>query len=365
MKCYGKLDFNVHGWFEKDKPFIKPETAIIRPLILGVCTSDVHQIQMEMSTNFTVLGHEGIGEIVETGDNVTDFRPGDRVVIPATTPLWKTEEARRGVPMHSGGFCGGCTMGSAKDGLMAEFALINDPDMNLALLPDNINPLAASMAGDMMSTGLSGSELAEVSFGDTVVVIGAGPLGCMAIAGATMRGAGRIIAVDARKKSVEMAKHYGATDIVNHKERGINVVDQILCLTNGRGADCCIIAGGGEDTLDQAMRITCLGGKIANLNTFAYGECLHFSLEGWGLGLANKTIRGGLCPGGRYRIEKMLELLKYGRLNPIPIITHVFNGFQHMGKAFDLMIKKEQDVLKPVVVCDENFYDELVSRNYL
>ena len=365
MKCYGKLDFNVHGWFEKDRPSVKSETAIIRPLILGVCTSDVHQIQMEMSTNFTVLGHEGIGEIVEIGDHVTDFKPGDRVVIPATTPIWKTEEARSGVSMHSGGFCGGCTMGSVKDGLMAEFALINDPDMNLALLPDNVNPLAASMAGDMMSAGLSGAELAEVSFGDTVVVIGAGPLGCMAIAGAAMRGAGRIIAVDTRKKSVEVAKHYGATDIVNHKDGSTNMVNQILFLTGGRGADCCIIAGGGEDILDQAMRITCLGGRIANLNTFAYGESLHFSLEGWGLGLANKTIRGGLCPGGRYRIEKMLELLKYDRLDPTKIITHVFKGFQYIEEAFDLMIRKEQDVLKPVVVCDEEFYDDLISQNYL
>ncbi len=356
MLCYGTLPEGKFGFFEKEKPTPGRGEALIRPLILGVCTSDVHQV--EFAEEYTVLGHEGIGEVVEIGEDVTDIKVGDRVIVPATTPVWKSKEVQQGISMHSNGFCGGCTLGSAKDGLMAEFALINDADMNLAILPDDIDPLKASMIGDMMSTGLSGSELAEVGFGDTVAVLGIGPLGCLAVAGAKARGAGRIIVAGHRKISFEVAKQYGATDFIDYKEE--NVVERIMELTGGKGVDCAISAGPGERMIHNALAVTRLGGHVANINTFAaVQDHLIGNWDAWLLGLTNKTLRGGLCPGGRLRLEQLVEMVRYDRVDPSKVITQVFDGFDKMGEAMDLMVEKAEGTLKPVVVCDKQLYDSL------
>jgi threonine dehydrogenase-like Zn-dependent dehydrogenase len=234
----------------------------------------------------------------------------------------------------------------SKDGVFAEFFHVNQADANLAILPEGIAPEAALMTVDMASTGFFGTELAEVGFGDTVAIIGIGPVGLMAVAGAKLRGAGRIIAVGTRPDCVKIAKEYGATDIVSYKEG--DIAEQIIALTGG-GSDKTIIAGGNQGTFTQAVAMTREMGIIANVNFFDLKETLSMPALTWGLGMANKDIRGGFCPGGRVRIEKLLALIKYGRFDPSRIISHRFTGFEKIEEAFYLMDKKAPDLIKPVV----------------
>ena len=123
---------------------------------------------------------------------------------------------------------------------------MNEADGNLALLPDSLDPAAAVMLSDMVPTGLHGVELADVQFGDTVCVIGIGPVGLMSVAGAAIRGASRLFAVGSRPNCVELAKEYGATDIINYRDG--DIVKQVMELTKGQGVDRVVIAGGDNDT---------------------------------------------------------------------------------------------------------------------
>ena len=230
---------------------------------------------------------------------------------------------------------------------MAEYALIRDLDANAARIPPGVSWEAAVLAADMLNTGLYGAELAEIQPGDTVVVMGIGPVGLMAIAGARLRGAGRIIAIGSRPAGVALAKEYGATDIVNYKEG--DVERQVYQLTDKQGADCCICAGGGPDALGQAVAMVRWGGTVGNVNYFAtYGD-LPINSVRYGFGMGNKTIRGGECPGGRARMEKLLALLQYDRVDPTPLITHRFQGLDQVEAAFRLMAQKPPSLVKTMV----------------
>ena len=236
----------------------------------------------------------------------------------------------------------------SKDGTFAEYFHVNLADANLVALPEGVSPEAAVMTVDMMSTGLHGVENANIRFGDTVVVIGIGPVGLMAVAGARLHGAGRIIAVGTRPNCVAVAKEYGATDIVSYKAG--DIVAQVLEMTGG--ADSVIIAGGTQETFRQAVDMTRAGGYISNVNFFDIKDVLSMPAYSWGLGMANKTIRGGFCPGGAVRIQKMLELIKHGRIDTTKLFSHRLHGFDKIPDAFELMDKKPADLIKPVVIID-------------
>ena len=219
MKGYAMLKIGESGWIEKERPKCGPMDAICRPLAVAICTSDVHTLWEGAigDRHNMILGHECCAEVVEVGELVKDFKPGDRVLVPAITPDWNSLEAQAGYSMHSGGMLAGWKFSNFKDGVFSEFFHVNDADGNLALLPKNINVVDACMLSDMVPTGFHGVELADVQFGDTVLVIGIGPVGLMSVAGTNMRGASRIIAVGTRPVCVETAKKYGATDFVSYK----------------------------------------------------------------------------------------------------------------------------------------------------
>ncbi len=350
MKGYGMIQVNEAGWIEKPKPSVDPLGAILRPIAIAPCTSDTHTLhggggEQEQR----ILGHEAVGEIVEVGSLVHTFKPGDKVVVPATTPDWEALGVQNGLSAHDTKLMGSFKFLTMKDGTMAEFFHVNNADANLVLLPEDVSVEKALLTVDMMSTGLYADELADIQFGDTVVVIGIGPVGLMAVAGAKLRGAGRIIAVGTRPKCVSVAKEYGATDIISYKEG--NIVEQVMALT-GDGADRVIIAGGNQDTFAQAVMMAKPGGVIANVNFFDLKDTLTMPAYAWGLGMANKDIRGGFCPGGALRIKKMLELVKHGRIDPSKMITHRFYGFSQIAEVFHLMDTKPSDLIKPVVFID-------------
>ncbi|AEM79845.1 NADP-dependent isopropanol dehydrogenase [Thermoanaerobacter wiegelii] len=350
MKGFAMLSIGKVGWIEKEKPTPGPFDAIVRPLAVAPCTSDIHTVFEGAigERHNMILGHEGVGEVVEVGSEVKDFKPGDRVVVPAITPDWRTSEVQRGYHQHSGGMLAGWKFSNIKDGVFAEFFHVNDADMNLAHLPKEIPLEAAVMIPDMMTTGFHGAELAEIELVATVAVLGIGPVGLMAVAGAKLRGAGRIIAVGSRPVCVDAAKYYGATDIVNYKNGPID--SQIMDLTEGKGVDAAIIAGGNADIMATAVKIVKPGGTIANVNYFGEGDVLPVPRLEWGCGMAHKAIKGGLCPGGRLRMERLIDLVFYKRVDPSKLVTHVFQGFDNIEKALMLMKDKPKDLIKPVVI---------------
>lgn len=349
MKGYAMLKIGASGWIEKDIPEIGPLDAIVKPLAVAICTSDVHTLWEGAigDRHNMILGHEACGEVVKVGSLVKDFKPGDRVLIPAITPDWNSLEAQAGYSMHSGGMLCGWKFSNFKDGVFSEFFHVNDADGNLALLPSNIDPVDACMLSDMVPTGFHGVELADVQFGDSVLVIGIGPVGLMSVAGASLRGASRIIAVGTRPLCVEAAKKYGATDFISYKNGPID--EQVMKLTGGKGVDKVVIAGGDCTTFDPAIKCLKPGGKIGNVNYLGSGQYVNIPRVEWGVGMGHKQINGGLMPGGRLRMEKLGSLVSSGRLNVHHLVTHVFDGWDHLEEALFLMRDKPANLIKPVV----------------
>lgn len=351
MKAFAMLKIGETGWIEKERPACGPMDAILKPLALAPCTSDVHTVWEGAigDRHNLILGHEACCEIVEVGNLVKDFKPGDKVLVPAITPDWNSLEAQAGFSMHSGGMLAGWKFSNCKDGVFGEFIHLNDCDGNVAHLPENIDPCEACMLSDMVPTGFHGAELADVQYGDEVLVIGIGPVGLMGVAGANLRGASRIFAVGTRKVCQEAARFYGATDFISYKDGSIE--EQVLELTNGKGVDKVIIAGGDCDTFESAVKALKAGGRIGNVNYLGEGTYVRIPRAEWGVGMGHKVINGGLMPGGRLRMEKLGSLVACGKLDLKPLITHRFKGFEHVEDALMLMKEKPRDLIKPVVDC--------------
>lgn len=349
MKGFAMKKIGEIGWVEKEVPTLGARDALVRPTAISPCTSDVHTVWAGAIGDRTdmILGHEAVGIVEAVGAEVKDFKPGDRVVVPAITPDWHSLEAQAGYSMHSGGMLAGWKFSNFKDGVFGEFFHVNDADGNLAILPDSIDDATGVMLCDMMPTGFHGVELADIQLGDSVLVIGIGPVGLMSVAGAALRGAGEIYAVGSRPTCCEIAKDYGATHIINYKNGTIE--DQVMELTNGKGVDKVVIAGGTVDTFATAIKVLKPGGKIGNVNYLGEGDYVKIPRAEWGCGMGHKQIAAGLMPGGRLRMEKLMTLITTGRVDPSKLVTHRFDGFDKVEDALLMMKDKPADLIKPVV----------------
>ena len=350
MKGFAMLEIGKVGWIEKEAPVCGPFDALVEPLAVSPCTSDIHTVWEGAigQRHNMILGHEAVGRVVQVGSLVKDFKPGDRVLVPAITPDWSSLEAQAGYSMHSGGMLAGWKFSNFKDGVFGELFHVNEADGNLALLPEGMDIASAVMLSDMVPTGLHGVELADVQFGDSVCVIGIGPVGLMSVAGAAIRGASQLFAVGSRPNCVELAKEYGATDIVNYRDG--DIVEQVMEKTHGKGVDRVIVAGGDNDTFIQAITMLKPGGRIGNVNYLGEGDYVKMPRVEWGCGMGHKTVAGGLMPGGRLRMEKLASLMSTGRIDPGKMLTHRFEGFDKMEQALMLMKDKPRDLIKPVVI---------------
>lgn len=352
VKGYGMLEIGKAGWIENELLPCGPLDAICKPLAVAICSSDVHTLGGGIGPRHNlILGHEAVGEVTEVGDLVKDIKVGDKVIIPAVTPHWESREAQAGHSSHSGGMIAAFEYANTKDGVFADHFHVTEADANLARLPEGMSVEEGCMVSDMVPTGFHGVELAEVEFGDTVLVIGIGPVGLMSVAGAAMRGASRIIAVGSRPVCIEAAKGYGATDFIDYHDGSIE--EQVMKLTNNEGVDKVVIAGGNVDTFATAVRCVKPAGKIGSVNYISSGDYIKIPVQEWGVGMSNKQINGGIMPSGRLRMEKLASLITYGKLDVKPLITHVYHGWDSMPEAFQIMQDKPRDLIKPVVVFDE------------
>ncbi len=351
IKGFAMLRIGAVGWIEKDAITpCGPLDAICRPLIVAACTSDLHTCYEgaigERHNMF--LGHEAIGEVIEVGNLVKDFKVGDKVVVSSATPDWNAIESQRGFSSHSNGRLAGWKLANTKDGVFAERFHVNDADGNLAHIPKGVALTEAIMLCDMVATGMHCAESAEITPGDTVAVIGLGPVGLMACAAANLMGASEIFVVDRIDFRADIAKkHYGATHYINFSEAPFE--KQIMEITNNRGVDRVLVAGGGLSTIGEACECLVNGGIVSNVNYYGYGEHLTIPRIGWDVGMGHKTIKGGMMTGGRYRMEKYARLLATKKLDVNPIVTHKLEGFDKIEEALAIMKDKPKNLIKPIV----------------
>ena len=347
MKAFVMRRIGEVGFLEKPIPKPGPMDAVIRTTAALICTSDVHTLHGAIGPRQDLtLGHEAVGVVHEVGSLVKDFRPGDRVLVGAITPDWSDRASQAGHSSQSGGALGGWKFSNVKDGVFAEYFHVNDADGNLARIHEGLSDERAVYCADMMSTGFMGAENADIPIGGTVAVFPLGPVGLMAVAGARLRGAGLVIGVDSVPQRLELAKSYGADEVVD-LSRG-DPVERILEITGGDGVDAAIEAVGIDAAFQNAVRVTKPGGTVSNAGYHGSGEFVHIPRTAWGVGMAEKTIRTGLCPGGRLRMEQLLRVLQSGRLDPSRLTTHRF-AFQEIDRAFEIMAKKLDGVLKPLI----------------
>jgi threonine dehydrogenase-like Zn-dependent dehydrogenase len=347
MDAFVMNEIGETGFAEKNVPEAGPTDAIIRPTKGLVCTSDVHTVHGAIGEreNLT-LGHEVVGIVDSVGADVEVFETGDRVAVGAITPDWGSLAAQDGHPSQSNEALGGWKYANVKDGTFAEYAHVNDADSNMARIPDSVTDEEAAYVTDMMSTGFMGAEHADIPIGGTVAVFAQGPVGLMATKGAVLQGAGRVIAVETVPNRQELARTYGADDIVDFADG--DPVEQIMELTDGEGVDAAIEALGTSGTFEQCVSVTKAGGTISNVGYHGEGEHVNIPREDWGVGMAEKDVATGLCPGGRLRLQRLLRLLERDRVDPTHMTTHEF-PFEDIDEAFELMESKEDDIIKPLI----------------
>ena len=343
MKGIGKV-----GFADKPIPTPGPTDAIVKTTKALICTSDVHTVNGAIGPrdNLT-LGHEAVGRVHQVGAAVKRFKPGDHVLVGAITPEWGDAASQAGHSSQSGGALGGWKFANIKDGVFAEYFHVNEADANMAHIPAAVADDSAVYCCDMISTGLMAAENANIPPGGTVAVFALGPVGLMAVAGARMLGAGLIIGVDSVPRRQELARSYGADVTVDFERE--DAVARITDLTGGEGVDSAIEALGGDLSFQNAIRVTKPGGTISNAGYHGKGEFVHIPRMEWGVGMAEKTIRTGLCPGGRLRMERLLRLLQGGRVDPTRLTTHTFR-FDELERAFEMMERKLDGIIKPLIL---------------
>ncbi len=348
MKAFSMIEVGRTEVVEKPIPEPGPDDVIVKATHALICTSDVHTVSGALPVEPGVtLGHEALGTIHAIGSSVTGFTEGQRVAVNAITPCFSCRYCQTGYTSQCGGPLGGYQYTAQRDGNLAEYFVVPHAQANLAPIPDEVSSEAAVYACDMLSTGFMGAEHSYLRLGDSVAIFAQGAVGLSATIGATLLGAARIFAVESIAKRQELARTYGATDIIDFTQG--DAVEQILDLTGGEGVDAAIEAFGFPQTWESCLRVTKAGGRVSNIGYHGENpEPLRVPLDAFGLGMADKSIHSGLCPGGNDRMQRIFSLLATGRFDPTLMTTHSF-GFDRVGEAFSLMQSKEDGVIKPLV----------------
>ncbi|AMV20153.1 NADP-dependent isopropanol dehydrogenase [Planctomyces sp. SH-PL14] len=350
MKAFVMEGIGRVGFMQKPIPEPGPNDAVVKTTRALVCTSDIHTVKGAIGPRQALtLGHEGVGVVATLGSAVRGLREGQRVLAGAITPCFRCENCQRGFTSQCSGLLGGWKFANVKDGVFAEYFHVNDAEANLTPIPDGISDDVAVYCADMLSTGFMGAENAAIPLGGTVAVFAQGPVGLMATVGARLLGAGLVIAVEGRPDRQALARRYGADEIVDPGSG--NVVEEVLSLTGGLGVDSAIECYGAQATFEACVKVTRPGGTISNTGYYGHGDSVDIPRVEWGVGMGDKTIRGGLCPGGRVRMNRLLRLIETGRVDPSLMTTHRV-PFSEVDRAVRLMETKEEGIIKPLITFD-------------
>jgi alcohol dehydrogenase len=340
---YGVNEFHVE---EVEKPRAGIGEAVIRITLTTICGTDLHIVRGEYPvTPGLIIGHEPVGVIEELGAGVTGYKLGDRVLVGAITPCGQCRGCLSGHLSqcgHGDGYeaIGGWRFGNTINGAQAEYLLVPHAQANLAKIPDELTDQQVVLLADIASTGFSGAESGGVRIGDSVVVFAQGPIGLCATAGAKLMGASLIIGVDGDDNRLAMAHRMGADVVLDYRE--VDVVAEIKRLT-GDGADVAIEALGTQQTFENALRSLRPGGTLSSLGV--YSGKLQMPYEAFAAGLGDHRIVTTLCPGGKERMRRLMEVVKYGRIDLTPLLTHevslndIAEGYRIFGERLGGVLK--------------------------
>ena len=325
--------------------------AIIRPVIWSACTTDA-ELAHSGCASFPYLlnkasGHEMCGIIETVGPEVTDFAVGDRVSVCATMPKWRSMLAQEGHARQSSDNMYFGIEYPDRGGSFVEHYYIRDADMNLAKIPDKVTWEQAIMVPDMMQTAFAGVQSLDMRYGDSVAVLGIGPVGLMAICAARLQGASQIYAVGGRKVCRDLAGEYGATHVIDYHEG--DIVEQILARSGGAKVDTVLCCGGPADQLNNGLKLLKAGGTLASVSVYYGGVPIQIDPESVGFGYSDKTIKFIQCDGGRSSMRRLIALVAEGRVQPEKMITHRFYGMEQIEDAVNLFVRHEPSLIKPVI----------------
>jgi len=331
---------------QKPIPTAGPGQAVVKITTTTICGTDIHILSGDYPVKEGLtIGHEPVGVIAELGPGVEGYRVGQRVVVGAITPCGHCHPCLDGHQAQCGGKpAGGWQFGNTIDGSQAEYLLVPQAMANLEVIPDGLTDEQVLMCPDIMSTGFGGAESGGIRIGDTVVVFAQGPIGLCATAGAKMRGASLIIAVDGVEARLAAAKRLGADVVIDYTK--CDPLTEILRLTNGRGVDVAIEALGTQQTFESCLRALKPGGTLSSLGV--YSGKLSLPLDAFAAGLGDHRIVTTLCPGGKERMRRLMNVVASGRVDLSPMVTHRFK-IDQIEEAYDLFANQRDGVLKVAI----------------
>lgn len=337
---------------EKPVPEIGPLDALIRVTTTTICGTDIHILKGEypVARGLTV-GHEPVGIIERLGREVTGFAEGQRVIAGAITPSGTSFASLSGFHAQCGGAhgsgwkaIGGWRFGNTIDGAQAEYLRVPDAMANLALVPEHLTDEQVLMCPDILSTGFAGAESGSVRIGDTVAVFAQGPIGLCATAGARLMGAASVIAVEPLPERAAIARAMGVDHVVDASRE--DPVAAIRRLTGDRGVDVAIEALGRQETFEAALRVLRPGGTLSSLGV--YSADLTIPLDAFSAGLGDIRIVSTLCPGGKERMRRLMEMVASQRIDTRRLVTHRF-ALDAIEDAYQLFAHQRDGVIKVAI----------------
>lgn len=329
----------------KERPLptiINSTDAIVKMIKTTICGTDLHILKGDVPTcqPGRILGHEGVGIIEKIGANVTTMKIGDHVLISCITADGKCEYCRKGMYSHC--LDGGWILGNQIDGTQAEYVRIPHADTSLYQLPHGIDYDAVVMLSDILPTGFECGVLnGKIQPGNTVAIIGAGPIGLAALLTAQFYSPSQIIMIDPDDHRLEVAKRLGATITINNKN--VNAVDTVMALTNKRGADTAIEAVGIPETFVLCENIVAVGGTIANIGVHGAKADLHLER----LWSRNITITTRLVD--TITTPMLLKTVTDKKINPNLLISHHFK-FDNIIEAYETFSKATDTKALKVII---------------
>lgn len=327
------------------KPQVQKSTdAVVRVVKTTICGTDLHILKGDVPavTEGRILGHEGVGIVESVGEGVSNFKPGDRVLISCITSCGKCEYCKQ--QMYSHCEDGGWILGHLIDGTQAEYVRIPHADNSLYPIPEGADEEALVMLSDILPTGHEiGVLYGAVKPGDTVAIVGAGPVGMAALLTAQFYSPARIIMVDLDDSRLAMAKQFGATDLINSS--GSDTLEQIMALTKD-GVDVAIEAVGIPQTFDICQQVVRPGGHVANVGV--HGTKVDLQLQD--LWIKNITLTTGLV--NTNTTPMLLKTVTSGKLKPESLITHRF-GFDQFMDAYDVFANAARENAMKVIISND------------
>lgn len=316
------------AWEDKPRPLIQhPNDAIVRITTSTICGTDLHILKGDVPsvTDGRILGHEGIGFVEQVGPGVSEHKPGDKVIISCITACLKCENCKRGMYSHCQN--GGWILGNLIDGTQAEYVRIPYADGSLHKFPAGADEEAMVMLSDILPTGFECGVLnGQVKPGDTVAIVGAGPVGLAALLTAQFYSPAAIFMIDLDDKRLAVAQKLGATTLVNSADG--RAAERVMELTGGAGVDVAIEAVGVPVTFDICQAIVAAGGRIANVGVHGKPVALHLEkLWAHNIALTTRLVDTVTTP-------MLLKVVGSGKLQPKQLVTHRF-AMSEIMQAYD------------------------------